>query len=137
MLPAIARDIAALLAAQAEVRKVREAEEAERRVAAEKRAEESRVWSAAQKLIADRKAARHAQTDRARAVDTAYDDFLTLRRVVAEMEVRVQEEGDEAVREWLNLVRGSLSDPIDGLMHAIRSEAAGSERPLWWPDADR
>jgi hypothetical protein len=137
LLPAIARDIAALLAAQAEVRKVREAEEAERKVAAERRAAESRVWFAEQKLIADRKAARHVQTDRARAAGKAYDEFLSLQRVVAEMEARVQEEADEAVREWLNLVRGSLSDPIEGLVHTIRAEAAGSERPLWWPDANR
>ncbi|CAM3343934.1 hypothetical protein [Paracidovorax anthurii] len=137
LLSAIARDIAAMLAAQVEVRKVREAEEAERKVAAEKRAEASRVWFAAQKLIADRKAARHAQIDRARAAGKAYDEFLSLRRVVAEMEARVQAETDEAVREWLTLVRGSLSDPIENLMHAIRTEAAGGERPLWWPDADR
>lgn len=137
LLPAIARDIAALLSAQAKVRKVREAEEAERKVAAERRAEESRVWFAAQKLIADRKAARHAQADRARAAGQAYDDFLTLRRVVAEMESRVQDGADEAVREWLDLVRGSLTDPIEGLMQVIRAEAVASEKPLWWPDADR
>jgi hypothetical protein len=136
LLPTIARDIVALLSAQADVRKVREAEEAERKVAADKRAEESRLWFAAQKLIADRKAARRAQVDRARTAGKAYDDFLALRRVVAELEARVPE-SDEALREWLNLMRGSLADPIEGLIHDIRAEAAGSKRPLWWPDHDR
>lgn len=49
--------------------------------------------------------------------------------MVAELEARVPE-ADEVLRKWLNLVRGSLSDPIEGLIHDIRAEAAGSERPL-------
>lgn len=135
LLPTIARDIAALLAAQAEVRKVREAEEAERKVAAEKRAEESRAWFAAQKLIADRKAARRAQVDRARAVSKAYDEFLTVQRLIAELKARAPED-DEAMRVWLSLVGGALTDPIEGLIGEIRSEASRGEKPLWWPEAD-
>lgn len=79
------------------MRKVREAEEAERKVAAEKRAEESRAWFAAQKLIAHRKAARRAQVDRARAVSKAYDEFLTVQRLIAELKARAPDD-DEAMR---------------------------------------
>lgn len=132
LLPTIARDIAAMLSAQAEVRKVRDAEEAVRKAAAEKRAEESRIWFAAQKLIGERKAARKAQVDRAKAAGMAYDEFLALRRLVSEIEARAAP-GDEAVIEWLALVRNALTDPIEQLLQGIRAEAAREEKPLWWP----
>lgn len=131
-LPAIARDIAALLVAQAEVRQVRDAEEAVRKAAAEKRAEESRAWFAAQKLIGERKAARKAQVDRAKAVGKDYEDFLALRRLVSEVEARAAP-SDEAVIEWLALIRSALTDPVEQLLQEIRAEAARDEKPLWWP----
>lgn len=133
LLPTIARDIAAMLSVQAEARKVRDAEEAVRKAAAEKRAEESRVWFAAQKLIGERKAARKAQGDRAKAAGKAYDEFLALRRLVSEIEARTAP-GDEAVSEWLSLVRVALTDPVDHLLQEIRAEAARDEKPPWWPD---
>lgn len=133
LLPTIARDIAAMLSVQAEARKVRDAEEAVRKAAAEKRAEESRVWFAAQKLIGERKAARKAQVDRAKAAGKAYDEFLALRRLVSEIEARTAP-GDEAVSEWLSLVRVALTDPVDHLLQEIRAEGARDEKPLWWPD---
>lgn len=135
LLPTIARDIAALLAAQVDVRKVREVEEAERKAAAEKRAEESRAWFAAQKLIADRKAARRAQVDRAQAVGKAHDEFLAVQRLIAELKARVPED-DEAMRAWLSLVGAALIDPIEGLIGDIRSDASRDEKPLWWPEDD-
>lgn len=130
-LPTIARDIAAMLSAQAEVRKVRDAEEVARNAAAEKRAEESRAWFAAQKLIGERKAARKAQVDRAKAAGKAYDEFLALRLLVSEIEARTAP-GDEAVGEWLSLVRVALNDPVDHLLQEIRAEVARDEKPLWW-----
>ncbi len=133
LLPKIARDIAALLAAQAEVRKVRDAEEAVRKAAAEKRAEESRVWFAAQKLIGERKAARRAQVDRAKATGKAYEEFLALRQLMSEVEARATP-NDDAVREWLALVRVALTDPVDHLLQEVRAEAARGEKPLWWPE---
>lgn len=133
LLPTIARDIAAMLSVQAEARKVRDAEEAARKAAAEKRAEESRVWFAAQKLIGERKAVRKAQVDRAKAAGKAYDEFLALRRLVSEIEARTAP-GDEAVSEWLSLVRVALTDPVDHLLQEIRAEGARDEKPLWWPD---
>lgn len=133
LLPTIARDIAALLAAQAELRKVRDAEEAVRKAAAEKRAEESRAWFAAQKLIGERKAARRAQVDRAKATGNAYEEFLALRRLVSEVEARAAPD-DGAVREWLASVRVALIDPVDHLLQEVRAEAALREKPLWWPE---
>jgi hypothetical protein len=133
LLPTIARDIAALLAAQAEVRKVRDAEDAVRKAAAEKRAEESQVWFAVQKRIGERKAARKAQVDRVKAAGKAYDEFLVLRRLVSEIEARIAP-GDEAMSEWLSLVRVALTDPVDHLLQEIRAEAARDEKPLWWPE---
>jgi hypothetical protein len=132
LLPTIARDIAAMLSAQAEVRKVRDAEEAVRKAAAEKRAEESRIWFAAQKLIGERKAARKAQVDRAKASGKAYEEFLALRRLVAEVEARAAPD-DRAVMEWLSAVRPALADPVDLLLQEIRAEVARDEKPLWWP----
>ena len=133
LLPTIARDIAAMLSAQAEVRKVHDAEEVVRKAAAEKRAEEGRVWFAAQKLIGERKAARKAQVDRAKAAGKAYDEFLALRRLVSEIEARAAP-GDEAVSAWLSLVRVVLTDPVDHLLQEIRAEVARDEKPLWWPE---
>ncbi len=120
LLPTIVRDIAAMLSAQAEVRKVRDAEEVVRKAAAEKRAEEGRVWFAAQKLIGERKAARKAQVDRAKAAGKAYDEFLALRRLVSEIEARAAP-GDEAVGAWLSLVRVVLTYPVDHLLQEIRA----------------
>jgi hypothetical protein len=133
LLPFIARDIATLLSAQAEMRKVRDAEEVVRKAETEKRAEESRLWFAAQKLIGERKAARKAQVDRAKAAGRAYDEFLSLRRLVSEVEARTAP-GDEAVIEWLSLVRVALADPVDQLLQEVRAEAARDEKPLWWPE---
>lgn len=133
LLPTIARDIAAMLSVQAEARKVRDAEEAARKAADEKRAEESRMWFAAQPLIGERKAARRAQVDRAKAAGKAYDEFLALRRLVSEIETRTAP-GDEAVSEWLSLVRVALADPVDHLLQEIRAETARDEKPLWWPE---
>lgn len=133
LLPTIARDIAAMLSAQAEMRRVRDAEEAVRKAVAEKRAEESRIWFAVQKLIGERKAARNAQVDRAKAAGKAYEDFLALCRLVSEVKARA-DPGDQAVIEWLALVRPALTDPVDLLLQEIRAEAARDEKPLWWPD---
>lgn len=133
LLPTIASDIAAMLSAQAEVRKVRDAEEVVRKAAAEKRAEESRVWFAAQKLIGERKAARKAQVDRAKAAGKAYDEFMALHRLVSEIEARTAPD-DEVVGEWLSLVRVALIDPVDLLLQEIRAEVARDEKPLWWPE---
>jgi hypothetical protein len=133
LLPEIARDIAALLAAQGKVRKVREAEEAVQKAEAERRAEASRAWFAAQKLFAEREAARQAQIDRAKAAGKAYDEFQTLRRLVADLEARVPND-EAAVHEWLGLVRIALtSDPLDQLLQEVRAEVARDEKPLWWP----
>jgi hypothetical protein len=135
LLPTIARDIAALLAKQAEGRKVRDAEEAVRKVAAEKRAEESRVSFAAQKLIGERRAARLAQSDRAKAASKAYEEFLALRRLVSEVEARTTP-GAVGVHEWLSLVRVALTDPIDHLLQELRAEGEQDEKPLWWPESE-
>lgn len=133
LLPTIVRDIVALLSAMAESRKVRDAEEAVRRAEAEKRDAEDRARLAAQKLISEQKAARTAQVGRAKAAGKAYEEFLALRQLIAEVEARATP-GDDAVREWLDLVRVALNDPIDSLLRELRAEAARDEKPLWWPE---
>ena len=88
-LPEIVRAFVVALDAQGPQRKFMEAEAAAKRVQDERRAEESRAWFAAQKLIAERRAARKAQVDRATAASVAHADYVRLSQFVAVLEARV------------------------------------------------
>lgn len=71
--------------------------------------------------------------DRAKAAGKAYEEFLALRQLVSEVEARATPD-DDAVREWLALVRVALNDPVDHLLQEVRAEAARDEKPLRWPE---
>ena len=133
LLPGIAREMATLLVAQAEIRRVRDAEEALRKAAAEKRAEESQRWFAEQALIAERKKAKRAQAGRARSVAEACDQHASTLRLLAELEAQIERgPQDEGVRAWVALGRSSLPDPITSLLKELRAETSNYSTPAMW-----
>lgn len=132
-LPEIARDILGLLVAQGAQRKIVDAEREAQRQRDEQRAAERQAWFAAQQALAQRKAARKAQVDRAIAAAKALDEYAAVARLLSTLEHGTEPGSlDPGIRSWIELVRSELADPADTLITAIRKEAGGEERPLWW-----
>ena len=133
-LPEIVRAFVIALDAQGPQRKFMEAEAAAQRVRDEKRAEESRAWFAAQKLIAERRAARKAQVDRAKAASVAHADYVSLSQFVEfskrESPMRAKAMRSASGWHWCEKVS---DDPVDKLIRDVRAEAVDG-KALWWPD---
>jgi hypothetical protein len=80
------------------------------------------------KILAQRKAARKAQVERAIAAVT---------RLLATLEHDIKSgSGDAGIRSWIDLVRSELVNPVNSLTTEIRTEAGGVELPLWWLGAN-
>lgn len=134
-LPGIARDILAILQTQGTQRKIVEAEREAQWLVDEQRAAERSAWFAAQQAIAQRKAARKAQTDRALTVAKALDEFTSVTRLLRALAERCTPHPPiEGLQTWIDLVQSDLTDPLDTLVATIRAEADAQERPLWWPE---
>lgn len=134
-LPGIARDILAILHAQGAQRKIVDAERESQRLRDEQRAAERSAWFSAQRALAQRKAARKVQIDRAVNVAKALDEFAAVARLLRAIEERsTPAPADAGLQTWIALVRSDLTDPLDTLISAVLAEAGSQGRPLWWPE---
>jgi hypothetical protein len=132
-LPEATREIVAILLAQGTQRRVVEAEREAQRRLDEQHEVERRACLAAQQALAERKAARRAQVDRALAAAKTLEEFAAVSRMLEALEGRAAVTASDGLRAWIELVRSELTDPLDALVSTVRAETASEDRPQWWP----
>jgi len=133
-LPEIARDIPTLLQVQGAQREIIDAERKVQQRLDEQRAAARQAIAAAQHALAQRKAARAAQVDRAFATAKALDDHAAVLRLLDSLDIHIgQDKSGATIRTWIELIRSMLAHPLAALVAGICSEVSDTERPLWWP----
>lgn len=134
-LPEITRALIAFPEAEA-LRSKLLAEEAFIQRQQEREAAQARsIALAAEQARAHRREARAKQLPRAVAVGQSLATYHSVLDVLSRLEgIAGDQPEDDALRTWIALVRGDLKDPVHELAHALRTDAAQPERPLWWPE---